>query len=636
MVGLAAFALAETLYVSPRGNDAAAGTERRPLKTISRALSVAQAKGIRRIVVAGGEYPQSETLRVAQEGLAIEAKPGERPLITGAVMVPASAITVCPDAILQARAKSLDKDAEAFEIDVAKVPGATLSPFTPYGFPRPIIPGPTELFADQEPMRIARWPNDGFTTVASVREPGNGEEDRNQPPRKPIFKAATDRAKGWTHLESAWLYGYWKYDWADETIQIHAIDHETGEITLATPHPYGVDKGAEFFAENVPEELDAVGEYFVDAPNRRVRFVARKGAKATYRLSVLGGPLVSAGSKVTFRDLDFAYSRGDGATVANASGTRFEGCRFFNLGERGAVFQGGEGSGLLGCDVWNTAEGGVVLAGGDRNTLKAARNFVTNCDIHHYQRRSMTYRPAVLISGVGNEVTHCDLHDAPHSAIIFSGNDHLIGNNRFYRTVSRTGDGGVVYTGRDWTVRGTRIESNYFFDNVGMSKWEPAIYFDDQASGLIARDNIIQRCHWGFLIGGGRDNVIEGNLIVDCKLGLHCDARGLGWAARSRPTMEERLAAVPYQSEVWRSKYPELEKILAQDPMSPAGNVIRNNQLVRSGKLMQDTEAPFAKTARYEANAELQDLDPEQLKRRVATLGVRNDQRRPRSAKPRP
>lgn len=96
MVGLAAFALAEALYVSPRGNDAAAGTEKRPLRTISRAIGLAQAKGVRRIVIAGGEYPQSQTLKVVEEGLVLEAKPGERPLITGAVVVPSRAISVAP------------------------------------------------------------------------------------------------------------------------------------------------------------------------------------------------------------------------------------------------------------------------------------------------------------------------------------------------------------------------------------------------------------------------------------------------------------------------------------------------------------------------------------------------------------
>ena len=310
-------------------------------------------------------------------------------------------------------------------------------------------------------------------------------------------------------------------------------------------------------------------------------------------------------AKVTIRGLDFGYSRGIGASVQSCSSTRFEGCRFFDLGDYAVLIENGHDSGLAGCDIWNTGQGGVELHGGDRATLTPARLYVDNCDIHNYQRRSMTYRPGVAIEGVGNRVSHCAIHDAPHSAIIFGGNDHVIEFNEFYRTISRTGDGGVVYTGRNWTARGTQIRSNYFHDNIGLRKWEVAIYFDDLASGLIAKDNLIERCHWAFLIGGGRDNVVTGNRIVDCKVAFHCDARGLGWAANSKSTMMAGLAGVPYQSTLWTSRYPALARLLnAVNPMAPADNVIRGNALVRSGKVKDATEALFGKTALFEKNAE--------------------------------
>jgi hypothetical protein len=195
------------------------------------------------------------------------------------------------------------------------------------------------------------------------------------------------------------------------------------------------------------------------------------------------------------------------------------------------------------------------------------------------------------------------MHDAPHSAIIFSGNDHVIEGNEFYRTISRTGDGGVVYTGRDWTARGTEIRHNFFHDNIGQGKWEPAIYLDDLASGIKATGNWIERCHWGFLVGGGRDNTIRGNRIEACKLAFHLDARGLGWAASSKPTMMERLNAVPYKSEIWRAKYPTLASILENNPMSPMGNVIYGNLLKHSGRPDQDIEKQFIDTATFDRNS---------------------------------
>jgi hypothetical protein len=607
---------ADTVYVATSGKDTWPGTSTRPLLSISRAVEFARVHQIHRIVIGGGEYPQTHSISFDERdsGLTIEAKRGTRPLITGAILVPAKAINRATDAGLQKRVTDLDKNGRAWTINVDLLPGAKLAPFTPYGFSRPIVPGPTELFADNVPMTIARWPNKGFTTIKSVQEAGNGENDRDQPARMPIFTGIEDRAKGWKSIENAWLYGYWKFDWADETIKLHSVDPKTGEITLETPHTFGVGADSPYFVENLPDELDAVGEYFVDIVGKRVRFVTENSKAAAYRLSVLGEPLVVAtkASTLHIRGIDFAYTRGDGADLESCTGTAFEGCRFFNLGERAVVVSNGQDSGVRGCDIWNTGEGGVVLNGGDRNTLSPANLFVENCDIHDYQRRSQTYRPGVSISGVGNRVSHCSIHDAPHSAIIFGGNDHNIVSNEFFRTLTRTGDGGVVYTGRDWTARGTVINDNYFHDNIGLGKWEPAIYFDDLASGLTAVGNLIVRCHWGFLIGGGQDNLIAENEIVDCKLGMHCDARGLGWAAKSKPTMMERLNAVPYTGKIWTKKYPNLARILNADPMVPRANTIMHNTLVRSGKLKVDTEVAFDKAALWVNNVETQ-TGPEPL-----------------------
>ena len=68
--------------------------------------------------------------------------------------------------------------------------------------------------------------------------------------------------------------------------------------------------------------------------------------------------------------------------------------------------------------------------------------------------------------------------------------------------------------------------------------------------------------------------------------------------------MLANLNAVPYQSEIWRTNYPELPNILNEDPMAPARNVIRGNLLVRSGKVDQQMEAPFRKNVTMTGNVE--------------------------------
>lgn len=627
MLAFALFLAGETaIYVSPAGNDRHDGLAAHPVATLARAVELSRSARIKRIVVGRGEYAleASLILDARDEGLLLEGAEGVRPLITGAVKVSASELRIESDSETARRALALDREAKVYAYDARRWSRDDLLAYAPYGFPRPIVPGPNEVFLDAEPLRIARWPNQGFAMAASIREPGNGESDRLEKPRKPVFTAAADRPKAWAGAENGWLYGYWKYDWADETIRIDSVNADTGEITLATPHNYGVALGARFFAENMSEELDAVGEYFVEERAKTIRFVSKDLGEKAVRISRLSEPLltVKEGKRITVRGLDFGFSRGDGARLEKCEDTVLAGCRFFDLGERGVVVAGGKRSGLRGCDVWNTAQGGVSLDGGNRRELEPGENFVENCDIFRYQRKSATYRPAVLMAGVGNRVVHCRLRDAPHSAIIFSGNEHRIEQNEIDHVLALTGDGGAVYTGRDWTARGTRVNRNYFHDNVGISKWEPAIYFDDLASGLEASGNVIVRCHWGFLIGGGRDNLLADNLIVDCKLGFHLDARGLGWAARSRPTMEERLLAVPYKGAVWAGRYPKLVDIFERDPMAPMDNVLRRNTLVRSGKLKQDTAPEFERTAKFEGNVERESISADELARAIAGMGL--------------
>lgn len=78
--------------------------------------------------------------------------------------------------------------------------------------------------------------------------------------------------------------------------------------------------------------------------------------------------------------------------------------------------------------------------------------------------------------------------------------------------------------------------------------------------------NIFYKVNMGFLIGGGRDNVITNNIMLSCTHSVMLDERGLNWAAANVAPggawgMYNMLAAVPYQEEPWRSRYPNLVNI---------------------------------------------------------------------------
>lgn len=58
----------------------------------------------------------------------------------------------------------------------------------------------------------------------------------------------------------------------------------------------------------------------------------------------------------------------------------------------------------------------------------------------------------------------------PHAGIFYFGNDHLIENNEVnYEVAKLTDDVGGIYTGQDWTARGSRVVGNYVHDLHGWS-----------------------------------------------------------------------------------------------------------------------------------------------------------------------
>jgi hypothetical protein len=232
-----------------------------------------------------------------------------------------------------------------------------------------------------------------------------------------------------------------------------------------------------------------------------------------------------------------------------------------------------------------------------------------NCCIHHYSRRGRTYRPAIRMGGVGQRAAHNEIHDAPHAAILFSGNDHLIEYNEIYDVLRLTGDGGAVYTGRDWSMRGTIIRYNHFHDLRGIGRWENAVYIDDMSGGVTIFGNVFRDCHWGMLLGGGRDIVVANNVFIDCGLAVHLDARGLGWASGSFDLMKERLEAMPYRDQPWASRYSPLLSLLDDEPMTPKYNHLRCNVLIRSGAIDSDIAGAARRHAVIEQNLETDD-DP--------------------------
>ncbi len=437
-------------------------------------------------------------------------------------------------------------------------------------------PAALELFFQDRPMTLARYPNEGWLKIKAAPAGQKGGK----------FTYEGDRPKRWSKADDIWVHGYWTRDWADTYEKVASIDTKTRTLTTVPPHgAYGYKPGQRFYVHNLLEELDAPGEWYVDRKTGILYFWPPAPIEKHKAYVSILHTLVSMENTahVTLRGFAFECCRGTGVLIRGGSHNRIAGCTLRNIGGYGASIRGGTENGAVGCDVYHTGDGGIGLSGGDRRTLKPGKNYAENNHIHHFARWSRTYRPAVSMGGVGNRIRHNLIHDGPHAGIQGGGNDHLVEFNEIHSICQETGDVGAFYIGRDWTQRGNVIRHNFFHHIRGpYTHGAMAVYLDDAASGATIFGNVFYRASRAAFIGGGRDNVVENNIFVDCKPSVHIDTRCIGWAKKYAVEgggwkMRPKLHAVNYKNPPYSTRYPRLPKILEDDPLLPKGNVIVRN-----------------------------------------------------------
>lgn len=471
-----------------------------------------------------------------------------------------------------------------------------------------------ELFFNDEPMTIARYPNEGFMRIVDVVEYDGHQIHGIKGSRTGRFHYEGDRPKRWLGEKDPWLHGYWFWDWSDQRHRLKSIDPEKQTLEVEPPyHYYGYRKGQWFYAYNILTELDTPGEWYLDRETGILYFYPpsdiRKGEAI---VSVLPNLLtIRDVSHVRWESFIMEGARGTVVTITGGNNVRIVGCVIRNSGGWAVRVDGGTNHAIVSCDIYGLGEGGIALSGGERKTLTPANHLAENNHIYHYARWHRMYRPAIALDGVGNKARHNFIHDAPHQAIAFSGNEHLIEFNLIERVCLESNDAGAIYSGRDWTWRGTVIRFNLFRDITGFeNRGCMGVYLDDMLCGTIVFGNIFERVTRAAFIGGGRDNIVENNIFVDCVPAVHVDDRAMGWASyHVDTTLKERLMAVPYKQPPWNERYPKLVNILEDEPAAPKGNTIRRNICVR-GRWM-DIEEKAKPYVLVEGN--LIDAEPQEL-----------------------
>ncbi len=598
-------------YVAPTGNDAWSGLRPAPdavkgdgpFRSLARARDAVRglkqraafpARGVV-IDIAAGVYPLSESLALdAQDSGLADAPVTYRAAASGARVIGGQVVSgfaPVTDAAIRERLPAAARDA-VVQLHLPSVGVTDFGHMALSGFHQRKPLAHLQLFFDGQPMRLAEWPNGTWTTIAAVPK-GQRVVDNSGKPRGTStdrFHYTGDRPQRWRALDDVWVHGYWFVDWADQYLRVKSIDTDSRAVVIAPPQSgYGYKKGQRFRFLNVLEELDQPGEYYLDRKTGMLTFWPPSPVdKGVAMVSLLTEPLlkVDGASHVRFQGLALECGRSDGAVVTGGQDVLFAGCAVRNLGGAGIRVHGGRGHRVQSCDLYGLGDGGIYLSGGDRQTLIPAGHVAENNHIHHFAQWVRTYRVGVRMSGVGLRASHNLIHDAPHSGITYSGNDHVIEYNELHSLCLDTGDVGGIYTGRDWSARGTVIRSNHIHHLGGLNMGSNAVYLDDLASGQTVVGNVIHHVWRAMMIGGGRDNIVENNIFADFRIGIHFDARGIGWSRKLIEgrkggwDMYGRLESVPYREPPYATKYPQLPNIMNEKPLEPKDNRIARNVFI--------------------------------------------------------
>lgn len=595
----------QKFYISPDGNDQNTGTKNHPFASLERAKLAIKRNNNRPVTI----YLREGYYQLHQSFILEEADASrEFPVL----------ITAFPEEDVHlvggrkiSDFKALDKQSEAsqkiesklhdqiLQIDLKAMGIEDYGEITARGFGRAIQPSGLELYFNEQVMTLARWPNEGWATIEDVPEVLEGKG----------FSYNGNRPANWLNAPDIWLHGYWKWDWSDNYVKVAGID--TIEKVIMTEAPYSnypYTRGKRFYAFNILEELDTPGEWYLDRETGVLYFWPPSDPEASeIFVSLLQEPLIKLKNTkhITIKDLIIEYTCGAGVEIIGGTDNVIDSCTLRNLGtvavsigkldgniggliSGNTLYNGNAGAenGVSGCEIYSTGEGGIILGGGDRKTLTPGRNFVINNDIYDCSRWVRTYRAGVFMYGVGNIVAHNLIHDLPHTAVFFWGNDHLMEYNEIHHVCMETGDAGAFYIGRDWSQRGSIIRYNYFHHLHGVKGHGGftdvmAIYLDDWASGTTIFGNIFYKAGRSIMIGGGRDNLVENNIVIDGNPAMHVDARGLGWAKYyfdgTNNTLFERLNAIHPTEPPYKDKYPQLVQLTDDDPVLPKGNrIVRN------------------------------------------------------------
>ncbi len=462
----------------------------------------------------------------------------------------------------------------------------------------PVVPMGVELFLDGIPQTIARYPNEGYIYIKNVVKPCVewSWEGKTEPrpvdmdPSGFIINYEDKRTERWLEAEDARMYGFWKSEWADSTVDIIDIDLRKRTIESGQAVAHGIKAydgtGGRYYVFNLLEEIDMPGEYFLN-PETLIMYYYPKGdiSKSNIVASVSTKNIISIknAEHITFEGLTIEATREQAISVSDSDDICFNFCTIRNTGNIAAEISMSKNSGFSNCHIYNT-NGGIKIYNDDesRKALVPTNNYVKNCEIHDYSRYKKMYNPAVMFYGVGNYIGHNKIYNGSHMAIwMLDSNDSIVEYNDIYNVLCDSTATGAFYSGMNVSQAGNVYRYNYVHDSGKDYSGLNAFFVAEGDSNLKIYGNIVKNIGstgtMAFITGSNLD--IENNISINL---TDSSVKGSLLGKKLSDSIYQKLKYfiedTKYGS-LWLEKWPFLKDYLndISSEFMPKNNVIKNN-----------------------------------------------------------